>query len=137
MLPTTHAYIEGRDLHEVSISHAIADIVLKESQKQEAKKILLVELEIGELSLLNPEQVEFWVKLAFEKTPASEAELRIEKVKPEIHCVSCGYTGTLEVKDDPLAHFLIPVFQCPKCGSGEITVKRGKECRVKRIEILT
>ena len=124
-------------MHEVSISHAIADLVLKESEKQEAKKILLIELEIGELSLLNPEQIEFWLKLAFEKTPASEAELKIETVKPEIHCASCGYTGTLESKDDPLCHFLIPVFQCPKCGSGEITVQRGKECRVKRIEILT
>ena len=123
-------------MHEVSISHAIADLVLKESAKQEAKKILLVELEIGELSLLNPEQVEFWLKLAFEKTPASEAELKIEVVKPEVHCSSCGYIGTHETKDDPLYHFVTPIFKCPQCGSGEITVKRGKECRVKKIEIL-
>jgi len=123
-------------LHEVSISHAIADLVLKESAKQEAKKILLVELEIGELSLLNPEQVEFWLKLAFEKTPASEAELKIEVVKPEVHCSSCGYIGTLETKDDLLFHFVTPIFKCPQCGSGEITVRRGKECRVKKIEIL-
>ena len=124
-------------MHEVSISHAIADLVLKESEKQEAKKVLLVEIEIGELSLLNPDQIEFWVKLAFERTPAAEAELKIEVVKPEVHCSACRYEGALETKDDPLCHFLIPVFQCPKCGSGEITVKRGKECRVKKIEILT
>jgi hydrogenase nickel incorporation protein HypA/HybF len=123
-------------LHEVSISHAIADAVLKESAKQEAKKILRVELEIGQLSLLNPDQVEFWLKLAFEKTPASEAELEIEVVKPEVLCSACGYTGTLETVDDPLYHFVLPVFKCPRCGSGEITVKRGKECRIKKIEIL-
>jgi len=75
-------------LHEVSISHAIADVVLKESQKQEAQKVLLVELEIGELSLLNPDQVEFWVKLALDKTIASEAEIKIEVVKPEINCTA-------------------------------------------------
>lgn len=124
-------------MHEVSISHAIADVVLKESAKQEAKKVLLVELEIGELSLLNPEQVEFWLKLAFEKTLASEAEIKIEVVKPEVHCSSCGYTGTLKTVDDPLYHFVLPVFKCPQCGSGEISVKRGKECRIKKIEILT
>ena len=123
-------------MHEVSISHAIADAVLKESEKQEAKKILLVELEIGELSLLNPEQVEFWVKLAFEKTLASEAELKIEVVKPEIQCSACGYVGTLETRDDPLYHFVTPIFKCPQCGSGEIAIKRGKECKIKRIEIL-
>ena len=83
-------------MHEVSISHAIADLVLKESEKQEAKKVLLVELEIGELSLLNPEQIEFWVKLAFERTPAAEAELKIEVVKPEVHCSACRYEGALE-----------------------------------------
>ena len=124
-------------MHEVSISHAIADAVLKESQKQEAKKILLVELEIGELSLLNPEQVEFWVKLALEKTIASEAEVKIEVVKPEVHCSACGYNGALETVDDPMYHFVLPVFKCPQCGSGEITVKRGKECCIKRIEILS
>jgi hydrogenase nickel incorporation protein HypA/HybF len=124
-------------LHEVSISHAIADVVLKESQKQEAQKVLLVELEIGELSLLNPEQVEFWVKLALDKTIASEAEIKIEVVRPEIHCTACGYEGTLETKDDPLYHFMLPVFKCPQCGSGEITVQRGKECRIRRIEVLT
>lgn len=124
-------------MHEVSISHAIADVVLKESQKQEAQKVLLVELEIGELSLLNPDQVEFWVKLALDKTIAGEAEIKIEVVKPEVNCPACGYTGTLKTKDDPLYHFVLPVFKCPQCGSGEITVKRGKECKIKRIEVLT
>jgi len=124
-------------LHEVSISHAIADVVLKESEKQEAKKVLLVELEIGELSLLNPDQVEFWLQLAFDKTPASEAQIRIEVTKPEIVCASCGYTGIMETRDDPLSHYVTPVFKCPRCNSGEITVKREKECRIKKIEILT
>lgn len=124
-------------MHEVSISHAIADVVLKESEKQEAKKVLLVELEIGELSLLNPDQVEFWLQLAFDKTPASEAQIRIEVTKPEIVCASCGYTGIMETRDDPLSHYVTPVFKCPRCNSGEITVKRGKECRIKKIEILT
>ncbi len=124
-------------MHEVSISHAIADVVLKESRKQEAQKVLLVELAIGELSLLSPDQVEFWVKLALDKTIGSEAEIKIEVVKPEIHCTACGYEGTLEAVNDPMYHFVLPVFKCPQCGSGEITVKRGKECRIKRIEVLT
>jgi len=118
------------------MSRAIADLVLEESEKREAKKILLVELEIGELSLLNPEQVEFWLRLAFEQTPASEAELKTEVIKSQVSCSACGYQGTLEVKDDPLYHFFIPVFKCPQCGSGEIAINSGRECRVRRIEIL-
>jgi hydrogenase nickel incorporation protein HypA/HybF len=123
-------------LHELSISQAIADVVLKEAEKQDAKKVTLVELEIGELSLLNPEQVEFCLKLIFERTYASEAELKIELVKPQVNCRNCGYEGTLESKDDPLYHIVMPMFKCPQCGSGELSVKRGRECTVKRIEIL-
>lgn len=123
-------------MHELSMSQAIADLVLQESKKREAKKILLVELEIGQLSLLNPEQVEFWLRLAFEQTLASEAELKTEVIKPQVSCPACGYEGTLEAKDDPLYHFFVPVFKCPECGSGKITIKSGRECRVRRIEIL-
>ena len=123
-------------MHELSISQAIADVVLKEAEKQDAKKVTLVELEIGELSLLNPEQVEFCLKLIFERTYASEAELKIGLVKPQVNCRNCGYEGTLETKEDPLYHLVIPTFKCPQCGSGEISVKRGRECTVKRIEIL-
>lgn len=123
-------------MHELSISQAIADVVLKEAEKQDAKKVTLVELEIGELSLLNPEQVEFCLKLIFERTYASEAELKIELVKPQVNCRNCAYEGTLETKEDPLYHLVIPTFKCPQCGSGEISVKRGRECTVKKIEIL-
>ena len=128
-------------MHELSISQAIADLVVKEADKREAKKVLRIQLEIGELSLLNPEQVEFCLGLALERTCAAEAELRIESVKPEIFCHACDYEGTLqpkdEVKDDPLYHLYAFAFKCPRCGSGEITVKRGRECKVKEIEILT
>jgi len=44
-------------MHELSISQSIAKTVLKKSSEQKAKNILSVEIEIGELTLLNPEQV--------------------------------------------------------------------------------
>jgi len=124
-------------LHEFSVSQAIANLVLEESRKREAKRVLLVEVEIGELSLLNPEQVEFWLRLAFEHTPASEAELRLEVVKLEIVCERCGYRGGLSFKDDPVYHFLTPAFRCPRCDSPEIVIRKGRGCRVRKIEILT
>lgn len=128
-------------MHELSISQAIADVVLKEADKHGAKKVLAVELQIGDLSLLNPEQVEFCLHLVLENTPAAGAELRVTKVEPEIRCEACSYAGALvpdeQMQDDPMFHFLAPAFKCPNCGSGDITVLRGRECTVTNIEIQT
>ncbi|GAH93748.1 unnamed protein product, partial [marine sediment metagenome] len=44
--------------------------------EQEAKNILSVEIEIGELTFLNPEQVEFWLEEIFKKTPAKDAKIQ-------------------------------------------------------------
>ena len=43
----------------MATSQAIAELVLKEAQKREAKKVLAVEVDIGALTFLNPEQVDF------------------------------------------------------------------------------
>lgn len=123
-------------MHELSISQAIAELVLQESEKKEAKKVLLVELEIGQLSMFNPEQVEFWLKLAFEQTLASEAKIQIEAIKPEIRCFDCEYEGEIEVEDDPLYHFLTPIIKCPSCGSAKIEIEKGRDCLLKKIEVL-
>ncbi|MBE0481651.1 MAG: hydrogenase maturation nickel metallochaperone HypA [Dehalococcoidia bacterium] len=126
-------------MHELSISQAIADLVLKEAKKQRATRIIRVEIEIGELSHLNPEQVDFCVKLAFENTIAAEAALEIQVTKPEIECLKCGYEGPLKPRareKDPLRGLQMLAFECPECGSTELSVKRGRECTVKRIEVL-
>lgn len=123
-------------MHELSISQEIADFVLGESAKQGAQSVSRVEIEIGRLSFLNPEQVEFWLKLCFENTPASEAELQVSVIEAEISCRKCGYSGNLTMENDPAYHFTLPSFSCPRCGSSEITIEKGRECVVKRIEIL-
>lgn len=124
------------EMHEVQMAQAIAECILKESAKQKAVKVLKAEIELGVLSFLNPEQVEFWLKLSLEKTPADGAELEIKTVEAEILCQDCRYRGKLEMKDDPLFHYSLPLLSCPQCNSGKISIEKGRECMVKRIELL-
>ncbi|MFH1006098.1 MAG: hydrogenase/urease maturation nickel metallochaperone HypA [Candidatus Latescibacterota bacterium] len=58
-------------MHELSTSQSIAQVVLNKAREQKATKVVCVDIEIGEFSFLNPEQVAFWVKASFEGTPAS------------------------------------------------------------------
>jgi len=123
-------------MHELSTSDEIADLVLAEAAKRKAKKVLGVQIEIGGLSNLNPEQVKFWLEVRFEKTIARGAKLDIKLTSAELSCPECGYKGTLEVKDDPLHHLVLPVLTCPMCGSSKVIVEKGRGCTVNRVEML-
>ncbi len=50
-----------KPMHEFSISSEIVRTVLDTVKKSNGEKVLSIQLEIGELALLNVEQVTFWI----------------------------------------------------------------------------
>ncbi len=123
-------------MHEASIAQSIVQTVLQEANKQNALHIESVEIEIGELSFLGIEQIEFWVKTGFQGTIAENAEIVIKQVKGIIHCQVCEYQGELKIEKDPAYHFSIPTFSCPHCQSSKIEITQGREALIRRIKIL-
>jgi len=123
-------------MHEVSIAQSIVHTVLDEAKKQKASRVESVEVEIGELTFLGIDQVEFWVKTGFEGTIAEKAELLFKRVKGVLHCKECNYKGKLRVEEDPLYHVSLPTFSCPRCQSAKIEITQGKEALIRRIKIL-
>jgi len=120
-------------MHEFSISSEIVRTVLDTAEQNEGKKVLSVQLEIGELALLNVEQVTFWIQQLFKGSVAEGAKVKVKMIKAHIKCESCKYTGGIKSDhQDSFQHF-IP-YTCPKCGSFQIKVEKGKECVLKRIE---
>jgi len=122
-------------MHEVTIAQSLANAVLREAKKRNATRVLKVEVEIGELSFLEPAQVGFWAELSFEGTIAEGAKLDIKLIEPLITCPHCGYTGRIQVAEHPDYHFMLPVFQCPRCGSSQLSVERGRECTLRRVDL--
>jgi Zn finger protein HypA/HybF involved in hydrogenase expression len=47
-------------MHEYSITTQIVESVIEEAKKREAKNVLEVHLVLGDLTFLNPQQVNFW-----------------------------------------------------------------------------
>jgi hydrogenase nickel incorporation protein HypA/HybF len=120
-------------MHEFSISSEIVRSVLDHVKKAKGGKVLSIQLEIGELVLLNVEQVTFWIHELFKGSVAEGAKVKVKTIKARIKCESCGYKGGISLdQQDPFKH-LIP-YSCPKCGSFQIKVEKGKECILKRIE---
>ena len=123
-------------MHEASIAQSIVQTVLKEANKQRALYIESVEIEIGELTFLGIEQIEFWIKTGFQGTIAEKAEIVIKQVKGIIHCKACDYQGELNIQTDPAYHISIPTFSCPQCKRSKIEITQGREALIRRIKIL-
>ncbi len=122
-------------MHEVATSQFLADAVLREAKERNATRVLRVEVEIGELSFLEPDQISFWVEMCFQGTVAEGADLAIELVEPLVTCQQCGYSGEPPVAQHPAYHFELPIFQCSRCGSPRLKVERGRECLLRRLEL--
>ncbi len=120
-------------MHEFSVASEIVQTVLDTARKNEGKKVLSIQLEVGELTLLNMEQVTFWIQELFKGTLAEGAKVKVRRIRAEILCEACGYRGKGRWNpEDPLSHLVIQ--NCPRCDSFQIKVEKGKECLLKRME---
>lgn len=120
-------------MHEYSISSEIVKTVLGAAAENETRKVLSVQLEIGELALLNAEQVSFWIHELFKGTIAEGSKVKIKKVRARIRCGSCGYHGGMKSDRADSFQHLVPQ-SCPKCGSFQIKIEKGRECFLRRIQ---
>ena len=121
-------------MHEFSRTSQIVEAVLSEAEKQDAVKIIEVEVDIGDLTFLGIEQVRFAYKILTDKTIARSSKLRINQIPGRGRCDSCGYDGPLSFLDDKQFHIMVPTFNCPRCGKS-LSISEGRECVIKRIRI--
>jgi len=119
-------------MHELSMAEAIVETVLDVAKKNDAQEIVEVTIEVGELTMLNPEQVRFLLGVLVEDTLLEDAEIIIEEVPVEIKCRNCEFTGLANT--DGSDHYLAIVL-CPKCDERNVEILKGRECNVKTIKI--
>ena len=122
-------------MHEFSIVEGIVKAVLKEAGVHErVVGVKEVELEIGELAFLNPEQLNFAFDVLKKDNILVDAELVIITVDAETRCRSCGYSGPLK-PDAETWHYALPLIACPEC-SGPVEILKGRECTVKNVKLI-
>ena len=114
----------------------ILETVLNTAKAHGAEKVLEINLDIGQLTFLNPEQLRFAFSVLSKGTMAENAKLRIRRVQPRIKCPNCGYQGPVKY-EGPEYHLLgVPLpLKCGKCGSAEVEIKAGKECSIRGIKV--
>lgn len=109
-------------MHELSLVQGIVEIC---EQHAGGRRILEVTLEIGVLSGVVPEALEFCFDAATRGSLLEEARLIIERVAATGFCSSCGVVSRMETYFDP----------CSCCGAVALDLRSGDEMRVKDLEV--
>jgi hydrogenase nickel incorporation protein HypA/HybF len=112
-------------MHELSIAMGIVAIAEKEARKAGVERFSAVELEIGQLSGVEIEALEFAWPMAVAGSVLEGARKIIHRIPAKARCLECGTEFDLENLFDA----------CPHCGSYFKEVYQGKEMRVKALEI--
>lgn len=110
-------------MHEVSIALSLKEILEEEVAARSINCVKEVELEVGELSSIDPRALEDAIEVVFKDTIFSSTKFSIKTVGIKAHCNSCN--KEFEVKDFN--------FICPFCGSSDLTLIQGEELMLKRI----
>lgn len=110
------------DMHELSLTQNILDIALKNAG---AKKLLQVNLLIGQLSDEREESIQFyWDDLA-KGTLAQEAKLHFQYVDAEMKCLEC----------DTVFHPNEEIILCPSCQSHRLKLISGDDVKIESIDV--
>ena len=123
-------------MHEASIAQSILNTVLETASKNDAEKVLRVEMEVGEICLVNVDQLLYITGLLAQNTIARDMEFSVNEVKTKIRCQNCSYFGGVKYKEaDPSWHYNVPIFTCVRCHSNMTEIVQGKEMTIKSIDV--
>jgi len=110
-------------MHEFGIATDIFSVVDQTARDNKAKKVLSVTVEVGQLAMINPEQLKFSFDIIADEGPYAGAELKVVTVPAVARC-KCGFEGRLGDDD----------YVCPSCG-GMYELLEGRGICVKHIEV--
>lgn len=110
-------------MHEFSIAVNIVDIAASTAEKNGAKSVGVIELEVGALSGVVTEALELAMKSAIKETICHNASVIIEEIPGKGYCKNCHAAFDLENIFDP----------CPECGTFNPEITAGKALKIKSI----
>ena len=122
-------------MHEFSAACSIVETALEAARNNNATKVSVVNVEVGEFTFLVPEQLIFNFEIASRNSILEGAELRIDKVRGKLRCDECKFEGESQIDPDiPNEIAVFAPMKCPKCGSSSTKIIGGKEFIITSIE---
>ncbi len=112
-------------MHEMSLTESIVEIALEEARRHGARKVTRVFLDIGALSCVEPEALQFCFTAVSSGTPAEGARLEIERIGGAGWCLDCGKSVAISERFGA----------CPDCGGFRVQMTAGDELKIREMEV--
>ncbi|MBE9048652.1 hydrogenase maturation nickel metallochaperone HypA [Pleurocapsales cyanobacterium LEGE 10410] len=112
-------------MHEVSMMQNTLDIAIAQARQNNAAQIDLLTMNIGELSGVIPEALEFAFEVLRWGTMAENAQLEIKTIPVVCHCPKCD-------RDFQPEEY---IYQCPRCGTTSSKIIAGKELELASLVV--
>lgn len=108
-------------MHELGITQNIVAIA---TEAAEGAKVRRIVLEIGKLSAVMPDAIQFCFDVCSQNTIVAGAQLEIIEIVGLAQCRCCGTQVALDV----------PFGVC-ECGSTDLQILQGEELKIKALEL--
>ena len=115
-------------MHELAVTEAILDIVLQAAQRESARRVVSVNLVIGELSDLKQEWIQRYFDHLARGTQAEGALITVISSVAQFACDGCGAEFSQSLRK-------VHRVECPSCGGSACRLIGGMDYRVENVEI--
>ena len=112
-------------MHELSLSNGMLEIIQKRETEDGFDRVLVVRLEVGALSCVEPAALSFCFESVTRGTVAEGARLEIDEVPGEAWCWDCEAVVALARRGEA----------CGFCGGYQMKVRDGEQVRIKDLEV--
>jgi hydrogenase nickel insertion protein HypA len=149
--------VKLKAMHELSIAQNVIDSVLSEATKNRAKKVLVIEVSIGELMQLDKDAFVYSFSLLRSGPMLRAAKLELKIEKASFSCRKCSRSWSMDETRKQLRkvekgllireldgtelplHFLPQLYSafihCPECGSSDILLKGGESIQITKLVV--
>ena len=112
-------------MHELAVTESIASICIKHAEANKARRVIKVNIKLGELTGIVGHYVSFYWDLVTKDTVAQGSELNFIKIPVKAYCPKCREEFPVEEYD----------ITCPSCGKVDTELVSGREFLVESLEI--
>lgn len=113
-------------MHELSLAMSMRELIEEQAAEEHFNQVTKVVLEVGQLSHVQAEAMQFCFESAMQGSIAEKAALEIQQTQGKAKCPSCHAEVYIEQLYDP----------CENCGSFGLEVISGDQVRVINLEVV-